>query len=639
MKLGTKPPAKAPAAPPGSTNKGDDPVEFRLVRQLLVGPERRELETLKEGLQRLDEGVIDRFGKGLERAVEGLGAGGQSSLASQFRDAVEKAVQSSVTTDKTRLSQSLFPIMGSAIREYVGALFKGMIEDLNEMIRNTTSLRRLRWRAEAKLTGKPYSEYLLLKTLNYSVEEIFLIERDSGLLLCHVALDDEDDRDADLVSGMFSAIRSFAQDSFGDGGADGEEAELGRLTFGNLEIVIEAGPRAIIAAAVDGTPPPQFRELLGEILEELHTRFPAALENSNGDQAESAAMAPVLEKALIANKRETSSGTWRVWAAAALLLGLLGLWWWNGVRESKRWEGLVNSLDAEPGIEMVTLGDAGGGRRIVRGMRDPLAATPSNLALLAGIGSDEVEFNFAPYHSLEPQFVAARKAEEGRLREAELGGIRSVLRATENRSRRAQLELAQNYVKSRFGWIDGLVMDFGESDLRVSGEVAEPHYSILLRELPQFASVGAVELSKLRNRTQINADRLVEAGNAWRIFYRSGSSEMAEGQGGKISEAAALLQELSQNAALLGKSVEVQIRAIPLVGSNDEYLVQTARKRLGEVEAGLVAEGVPGQIFTMNSVDRERLSEGRYGVVYLRVNLADPNSPSDHGGPKMETGG
>ena len=53
------------------------------------------------------------------------------------------------------------------------ALFHQLSEDLNDTIRNTTSLERLRWRAEAKLAGKPFSEYLLLKTRDYRVDEIY----------------------------------------------------------------------------------------------------------------------------------------------------------------------------------------------------------------------------------------------------------------------------------------------------------------------------------------------------------------------------------------------------------------------------------------------------------------------------------
>lgn len=51
--------------------------------------------------------------------------------------------------------------------------------------------------------------------LPFKVEEVFVIHRESGLLLHHETRDPASMSDSDLISGMLTAIRDFAQDAFG----------------------------------------------------------------------------------------------------------------------------------------------------------------------------------------------------------------------------------------------------------------------------------------------------------------------------------------------------------------------------------------------------------------------------------------
>jgi OOP family OmpA-OmpF porin len=55
-------------------------------------------------------------------------------------------------------------------------------------------------------TGTSFAEVVLLNTLLYRVEQVFLIERESGLLLQHVRSAAVRTEDADMVAGMLTAI-------------------------------------------------------------------------------------------------------------------------------------------------------------------------------------------------------------------------------------------------------------------------------------------------------------------------------------------------------------------------------------------------------------------------------------------------
>ena len=87
---------------------------------------------------------------------------------------------------------------------------------MNQTLGRSFSAQGLKWRLEAWRTGKALREVVLLRTLVYRVEQVFLIHRETGLLLQHVSAGPRRaSQDADMVSGMLTAIRDFVQDSFG----------------------------------------------------------------------------------------------------------------------------------------------------------------------------------------------------------------------------------------------------------------------------------------------------------------------------------------------------------------------------------------------------------------------------------------
>ena len=146
----------------------------------------------------------------------------------------------------------------------------------------------LKWRIEALRTGRPFGEIVLMRSLRYRVEQVFLIHRETGLLLQHVARSGQGVQDSDLVSGMLTAIQDFVRDSFT--GTSGKEIET--IELGEFNLWIQHGPAAILAVVVSGTPPPELRFLLERTLERVHADYATPLASFQGDAAAFAACAP-----------------------------------------------------------------------------------------------------------------------------------------------------------------------------------------------------------------------------------------------------------------------------------------------------------------------------------------------------------
>ncbi|MEO0936233.1 MAG: OmpA family protein, partial [Cyanobacteria bacterium J06641_2] len=215
--------------------------ELSELRSLLLGIDEPKLNRFYE---KLDNPQVDAedISKILPEAVI-LRTMQDEQLSEAMVPSVEQAIQSSVKKDINILSQAIFPIIGPATRKAIASALDEMLQSFNYALEHSLSPQSLKWRIEAKQTGKSFAEVVLLRTLVYRVEQVFLIDKQSGLMLQHVVAPNIEAQDPSLVSAMLTAIQDFVKDSFNVRKHEG----LHTLEFGELTIWIEQGPSSVNA--------------------------------------------------------------------------------------------------------------------------------------------------------------------------------------------------------------------------------------------------------------------------------------------------------------------------------------------------------------------------------------------------------
>jgi OOP family OmpA-OmpF porin len=380
------------------------------VRALLLEPERARLEALETLLV----GKPERASAMAEVLVEALverSKRGEPELARALRPLVEEALRLSVRRTPATLAETLFPVFGPAIRRTIAQTLSAVTEALSRTLDQTLTPRAWGWRLEAWRTGRSFGEIVLLRTLEYRVEQVFWIHRDTGLVLVHEHLAHSAGADAALVSAMLTAIRDFARDSFD------AQGDLDRFQLGELEVRVASSPQAVLAVVVRGAPPADLGTTLEETLEGLHLRFEELLLSFQGDTGAFDAAREDLRALLVASYRgadrraKTGADARRVWlvlgAALALVLGLIGWNAWRGDAERMRWEAFLTAVRGEPGIVVTGVSSAPDGSRLIEGLRDPLASSVEDLGKLAPAGV-RVAWRLGAFQSLEPVFVLLR---------------------------------------------------------------------------------------------------------------------------------------------------------------------------------------------------------------------------------------
>ena len=526
------------------------------LRNLLLAAEQADVARLH---RRLDdpEARAEDVSLVLAEAIT-LRSGKDAQLASALQPMIEEAIVRSVQRDPQTLVDALFPVMGPAIRKAISSTLAAMLQSLNQTLVEGFSVQGLRWRLEAWRTGRPLAEVVLLRTLMYRVEQVFLIHRKTGLLLQHVSASPGAVQDADMVSGMLTAIRDFVHDSFGGTEAGGLDA----FQVGELTVWVEQGPLAVLAGVIRGNPPQDLKPIFAETIEKIHSDQARDLEAFEGDAAPFERSRPLLEACLKVQRQPAAGKTPGVPAravtalkvAAAVVLFGIALLIVFSARRNRRWNDYLARVAAMPGI-VVASSDRHGGKLFVNGLRDPLAQDPETMLAPASLGREDVVATWRPYHALDPEIVLAR--------------AKHVLEppATATLGMRGSVLVAEGAAPHE--WI---------ADAK--------RQSRILPGVTRFEDTDLIDadLRDLRAVGKSIEDRL--------FFFSPGSAELSSGEAAKLAGAAADLTRLPVVSAAAGRSARVEVIGRGDSEGTEDINRPLSRQRAERVLAALRAKGI-----------------------------------------------
>ena len=358
-------------------------------------------------LRNLILGPTDQRARDISRVLPqavSLGASRDNQLARALQPLTAKAIRDSIQRDRQVFVDILFPVMGPAIRKAIATTIQGLIQNFNQILEHSFTIRGLRWRLEALRTRRPFAEVVLLHMLVYQVEQVFLIHRESGLLIEHVVAKTAVAQNPDLVSGMLTAIKDFVQDSFGAA----QEDTLDTFQVGGRKVWIEHGSYAMLALVISGNPSVHLQEMMRDALDEIHVNKSEALKSFGGDsepfEETRSILSGLLQVQFKTMDPKKSHGLWMVIGAALLLIGW-GVFHWTA--EKREWSRFIASLRNQPGIVVTGITNQNGHQHLY-GLKDPYAPEPSELITTFQIASKSVVFHWEPYQSAFPEYVQQR---------------------------------------------------------------------------------------------------------------------------------------------------------------------------------------------------------------------------------------
>lgn len=364
-----------------SSSSSEAQEKLEQLRSVLLAPQEEIIANLNQQVRQLEARLAETESQSVvtpESLVGDINNARESGdeLGAVLKPIVIAKFHEASRDDPETMADALFPILGPAVRK--------MIVNMITPDKNS-------------------------KRFGYQVEQLFLIDKNTGLPICHVASDAAHTQDADMVSGMLSAIQSFVHDAFETDEFDG----LNTLQLGELSVWIERGPKIILAAVVRGAPPQKLRDAMQLKVEQVHREFETELNQYDGSGDGLEPLKPDLYKflnshdgSLVSSAKNLSAKMKRNLLIGAVALALLLVWVLHSQSKELQWGQFLETLESEPGIVVTHFREEGGVYKVF-GLRDPLSKNPNDL-LKSSETDRDVKFLFDPYHATNSSLIERR---------------------------------------------------------------------------------------------------------------------------------------------------------------------------------------------------------------------------------------
>jgi outer membrane protein OmpA-like peptidoglycan-associated protein len=216
----------------------------------------------------------------------------RDAIANALAPEMGKAIKAQIHLERDAMVDALYPVIGNTISKYMVEV----VREINSKVENALSIEGVRRKVRARMQGVSEAELILRESVTFNIEAIFLIHKGSGLIIAEVQKPRDERLESEMIAGMLTAIRSFANDCVSH---SGHTSELHEIEYGNLQIILEVAGYCYLAVVVEGDPSKSFIEKMRFTLSTLVERYDRPLQAYDGDPDTIPAAVPQLIEALI----------------------------------------------------------------------------------------------------------------------------------------------------------------------------------------------------------------------------------------------------------------------------------------------------------------------------------------------------
>jgi len=222
--------------------------KLTLLKDLLLTDDRAYAASIHEKLSALEEIINEQ--KKLSNKVDPIIDDKLEEFIDEIPETlgptITEALAEQIKNSKDQVVEALYPIMGKMIKKYISQEINLLTERINKQLESSFSAKSWKRKFRSWFGGVREEELLLSELSSISqVEQVLVIEKNSGLLIGQYAKTETIDKD--MVSGMLTAIKSFVEDAF-----QGKSQNLELIEYELYHIHIQSFVSFYVAVAISG---------------------------------------------------------------------------------------------------------------------------------------------------------------------------------------------------------------------------------------------------------------------------------------------------------------------------------------------------------------------------------------------------
>ncbi|MDJ0552979.1 MAG: OmpA family protein [Microcoleaceae cyanobacterium MO_207.B10] len=187
-----------------------------------------------------------------------------------------RAIKEQIALEQNAIVDALYPVIGSTISKYMAEA----IREINDKISDTFSFRGIQRKIQATFQGVSEAELIISEVMVFRVQAVFLIHKESGLVISEAQQSGTEKLESEMVAGMLTAIRSFVNDCIMQ---SGNVSELNQIEYGDSKIILEVAGHCYLAVVIRGEPNKSFIKELRQILSNIIIDYGKSIRDFDGD--------------------------------------------------------------------------------------------------------------------------------------------------------------------------------------------------------------------------------------------------------------------------------------------------------------------------------------------------------------------
>lgn len=245
----------------------DEKDRLEVLKDILFTDDRQYIEKISERIELLEKTVNEkeRLSSKVDPIIENQLSEFTKNIPTTLGPTITETLREQIRTQRDEVVDALFPILGKMIKKYIAQEIKILSEKIDNQFNFLT---RWKIRIKAFFSGKKQKELLLQQLSTAKIEQVLLIEKDSGIL--KASYSKTRSIDEEMISGMLTAIKSFVEDAFAQ-----KDQSLELIEYELYQIHLQSFVTHYIAVVISGPFGLKSKNKLQDIIFDFYNRYMA----------------------------------------------------------------------------------------------------------------------------------------------------------------------------------------------------------------------------------------------------------------------------------------------------------------------------------------------------------------------------
>jgi hypothetical protein len=218
------------------------------LKELLLNEDRDFAQKILQKLDSLDDTINtqDKLSEKVNPIIDEKLHDFVEEIPNKLGPTITKALSEEIKNSQDKVVEALFPIIGKMIKKYIQQEIAILSDRINSQVQNTFSAKKWKRKIKGLFFGFSEEEMIMSEWAKPSIQQLFVIEKGSGLILASASKTETVDED--MIAGMLTAIKSFVEDAFKE-----QNQSLQSIEYELYEIYIQNFSNYYLAVMLSGT--------------------------------------------------------------------------------------------------------------------------------------------------------------------------------------------------------------------------------------------------------------------------------------------------------------------------------------------------------------------------------------------------